>query len=162
MRPGKILFVCTGNMIRSPMGEYFLQKTLSDRGVTDILCESAGTLAMDGNPAIGTAVDLMAECSIDMRSHRSRGLTAQMLEETDMIVCMEIDHLNYCLKIAPHCSEKMHLLGNFIKDDVEKEIDDPIGGMVEDYERARERIKQGVTSLADKIVEERNSETSKD
>ncbi len=161
MEPRKILFVCTGNMIRSPMGEYFLQKALADKGVDDILCESAGTMAIDGGPAIGTAVDLMAEYSIDMRSHRSRGLTAQMLEEAEMIICMELGHLNYCLKIAPHCSEKMHLLGNYI-DDGEKEIDDPIGGMVEDYQRARERIKLAVTALADKLYEEINSEKSND
>lgn len=156
----RILFVCTGNMIRSPMGEFFLQKALSDRGIKNILCESAGTYAMDGNPAINTAVKLMAEYAINMQDHRSRGLTAEMLEEAELIICMEKNHLERCLAMAPHCAEKMTLLGDFIDNNSDKEIDDPIGGLIEDYEHARERIRIATTALADKLAEEYNDDQS--
>ena len=47
----KILFVCTGNICRSPMAEYYLKKRLADEDISGVEVDSAGIFALGNNPA---------------------------------------------------------------------------------------------------------------
>jgi len=79
-----ILFVCTGNLCRSPMAAGIAKRYLADRlGVDEAQLQragyrvlSAGTAALEGTPASPEAVEVMKELGIDISSHRSQALTA--------------------------------------------------------------------------------------
>ena len=92
----RILFVCTGNICRSPFAEA-LARDLDDR--VDVEFSSAGTSAIDGTPATATGVAVAAELGIDMRSHRARSLTAEVLGRSDLVYGMEQEHLRPVLAL---------------------------------------------------------------
>lgn len=118
-----VIFVCTGNTCRSPMAEGLFKKMLADRGVTDVAASSAGIFAMTGDAATENAVKAAERFGVDLSAHRARRLTAYLLEEGDLFVCMTREHAaTLGLYVSP---EKLTVLG--------AGIPDPFGGDLETY-----------------------------
>ena len=90
--PFDILFVCFGNICRSPMAEG-LARDIAARcypGARSLVrVSSAGVGAQDGNPPTPEAVEAMAERGIDISSHRARKVTAEILAAADLVLAME-------------------------------------------------------------------------
>ena len=86
-----ILFVCTGNICRSAMAEGLLAAGLGRVG-SDLLVASAGTAGGGAAPATEHAVSVLADRGVDISTHRSRGLSAAMVGEADLIVAMTRVH----------------------------------------------------------------------
>src|ERR1039458_10614691 len=82
----KILFVCTGNVCRSPMAEGLLRHML--RGRNDIQVASAGLGALEGVGATGAAIEVMAELGIDISSHVSQSLGSELVRQADFILVL--------------------------------------------------------------------------
>ena len=98
------------------MAEYILQEELSKEGMDDLLVESAGVIAYDGDQAASRAIEEMRHHSIDMTGHRTRRLTRQMIEEAEMILVMEQGHLHAVLHSSPSATEKTFLMASIIPD----------------------------------------------
>jgi len=141
-----ILFICTGNVCRSPMAEGLFRKAAGDNGVRVL---SAGLGAIDGQPPTPHSVTAMRELGIDISSQRSRALTAELVREADYIFGMTHGHVDTIGLLYPAAAEKTFLLREF--DDAappyEKDIPDPIGCPYDVYVHCREQIEQGITSL---------------
>jgi protein-tyrosine phosphatase len=92
LRPDRlrILIVCTANRCRSPAAEALLWKALVLEGVPAVV-RSAGFLDED-HPADPTTVAAMAERGVDLRSHRSTRISAELLDEFDLVLTMERRH----------------------------------------------------------------------
>lgn len=148
----RILFVCSGNLCRSPMAEYLLQDELKNRGVDGVLAESAGTIAMDGNKAATLAVSALAAIGVDMSGHRARGLDRRMIDEAGWVVTMERHHMQSVLSLAPGAEDKTVMIGEFLKPGAGMEIEDPYGGGPDDFRKALELIREAVRAMADKIA----------
>lgn len=88
-----ILFICTGNASRSVMAEYFFRVFLQERNATGIFSSSSGTEAREGEPANATAIQVCKERGVDVTAHRRRRLTAELVQQADVIVGMEAAHL---------------------------------------------------------------------
>ena len=85
-----LLFVCTANLFRSPVSAALFTYLLNDRGVVEgWTVESAGTLATDGLPISRLAQEMMTERAIDVSAHRSRQVTQEILERSDLVLTME-------------------------------------------------------------------------
>src|SRR4051812_17195412 len=142
-----ILFVCTGNVCRSPMAEGILRYALQDRG--DYRVMSAGLGAMEGQPPSPYAVQAVRELGIDISGQRSRMLTPELVEQADYIFGMTHSHIDTVMLLYPHAAEKTFLLREFDEtlDIFEKDISDPIGGSYEVYLNCRDQIEQGIASL---------------
>jgi protein-tyrosine-phosphatase len=89
----RVLFVCTGNLCRSPMAAALLRAELEAREVEDVEVESAGTWAIDGSPATHDAIGTLAGLGIDLRGHRSKHLSRSQLTRADLIVAMTTVHV---------------------------------------------------------------------
>jgi len=143
-----ILFVCTGNVCRSPMAEGLFRQAVAGRNDYRVL--SAGLGAMDGQPPSPYAVQAMKEIDIDISHQRSRLLTADLVYRADYIFGMTHSHVDTVTLLYPQAAEKTFLLREFddTLDPYEKDISDPISGSYEVYLNCRDQIEQGIASLA--------------
>jgi RpiB/LacA/LacB family sugar-phosphate isomerase len=154
-----ILFICTGNVCRSPMAEAMFRHAVRGRGEFRIF--SAGLGAVDGQPPTPHSVRAMRELGVDISAQRSRMLTADLVRSADIILGMTHSHADTIALLYPAAAEKTFLLREF--DDTlepyEKDIGDPIGSPYEIYVDCRDQIEQGIASLL-KFMEQHNFLTS--
>ena len=153
-----ILFICTGNICRSPMAEGLFRTAVRGRGSYKAI--SAGVGAVNGQPPSLHAVNALRDLGIDIAGQRSRMLTGQMVQEADYIFGMTRGHVDAVTLLYPQAAEKCFLLREFDEtlDFFEKDISDPIGGSFEVYVKCRDQIEQGIESML-KFVEQ-TSESS--
>ncbi len=142
-----ILFICTGNVCRSPMAEGLFRKAVEGR--SDYRVMSAGLGAVEGQPPTGHAVQAVKELGIDISGQRSRMLTPELVEEADYVFGMTHSHIDTVMLLYPQAAEKTFLLREFDEtlEQFEKDISDPIGGSYEVYLNCRDQIEQGLASL---------------
>jgi glycine hydroxymethyltransferase len=142
-----ILFICTGNICRSPMAEGLFRQAAGGRGDFRVL--SAGLGAANGQPPTPHAVSAMRELGIDISGHRSRMLTADLARQADYIFGMTHAHVDTIALLYPPAEEKTFLLREFDEtlDPFEQDISDPIGSSYEVYVNCRNQIKEGIASL---------------
>jgi len=142
-----ILFICTGNVCRSPMAEGLFRHLVRGRGPYKVL--SAGLGAMNGQPPSNHAIQAVKELGIDISGQRSRMLTPELVDEADYIFGMTHSHVDTIMMLYPLAAEKTFLLREFDEtlDMFEKDITDPIGGSYQVYLNCRDQIEQGIASL---------------
>jgi glycine hydroxymethyltransferase len=141
------LFVCTGNICRSPMAEGLFRNATSGRN--DYRAISAGLGAAEGQPPSGHSVQAMRELGLDISRQRSQMLTAELVKNADYILGMTHSHVDTITLLYPQAAEKTFLLREFDEtlDPYEKDISDPIGGSYDVYLNCRDQIEQGIASL---------------
>jgi RpiB/LacA/LacB family sugar-phosphate isomerase len=142
-----VLFVCTGNICRSPMAEGLLRYLTRERGGYRALSCGLGTL--EGQPPSAHAVRAMADLGIDISHQRSQPISAALVDQADVIVGMTRSHVEQVLLLYPQAAEKTFLLREF--DDSlpnhQKDIADPIGMPYEVYVECRRQIEQGIRAM---------------
>lgn len=142
----KFLFVCTGNTCRSPMAKGMFRKYLAEK----LQCElvhleekgykvlSAGIMDTAGFPASPEAVAACAAKGIDIKAHKSRTLSQQLVEECDFIFTMAQMHRERVTALSPEAANKCVLLIE------NKDIPDPIGQPQRAYNNCAELIEKAV------------------
>src|SRR5688500_11611191 len=95
----RVLMVCVGNICRSPMAEALWAK-MGPQG-PGVQVASAGIGALVGHPADPLALELMRERGLDLSAHRARQLTAQMINDFELILVMEAGHQRAVESMAP-------------------------------------------------------------
>lgn len=94
----RVLFVCTGNICRSPMGELLFRMYTAG---TSIEVDSAGTHSLIGHEIDDSSAALLTSAGIDSSAFRSKQLTRQIAQECDLILCFEEEQLHNIVGIAP-------------------------------------------------------------
>jgi protein-tyrosine-phosphatase len=169
----KIVFVCTGNLCRSPMAEGMMRRALEERGCDSIEVSSTGTWAYAGHPAMPEAIELLKEMDVDISEHHSRPLDLTELADADLIVAMTSVHLRELKEMAPDCIDKVLLMKELVEIEMDGrdgapeqrlsallagrrpeprrdlDVDDPIGLPISAYERCVRELQAGVDFLAD-------------
>lgn len=142
-----IIFVCTGNICRSPMAEGLMREKCKEASAWKI--GSAGLAAGNDMPPSEHSVAVMAEIGIDISKQRSRLLTQDLIQQADFLFVMTYSHLDHILMLYPDASEKTFLVRQFVRDNtlLSKDISDPIGQGIEVYRRCRDEISQALDSL---------------
>ncbi|WP_028920562.1 low molecular weight protein-tyrosine-phosphatase [Pseudoxanthomonas suwonensis] len=107
----KLLFVCVGNICRSPTAEILMRARLGDRPGVQVA--SAGLQALVGRPIDPTAAQLLREAGHDPDGHRARQATPSVLAAADLVLVMEQAHLTRIAREVPQVSGKTFLLGKW-------------------------------------------------
>ena len=106
----RILFVCTGNICRSPMGELLLPRFLPDPAIT---ADSAGTHGLAQHPIDPNSARILAHSQIDASAFRSKRITSQIANDADLILGFEPHHISEVVSLAPRKSQRAFLLTDF-------------------------------------------------
>jgi protein-tyrosine phosphatase len=101
----KVLFVCTGNVCRSPMAEGFLRHEAARRGL-DIETKSTGTHAWYGRAATIDGRKVMGEFGVPIDDHRTLELDEALVAWSDLIIGMSREHTRDTVRAFPDAERK--------------------------------------------------------
>ncbi len=148
-----VLFVCSGNTCRSPIAEHLCRRMLARRmEISDeelesrgVRIQSAGTSASPGAEPLPEAIQATRELTLDLRKHRARHATPELVAEADRVFAMTGRHVELLRRQSPECASHIELL-----DPEGRDIEDPFGADLETYRACAARIRTCMeTRLAD-------------
>jgi low molecular weight protein-tyrosine phosphatase len=146
----RILFVCTGNICRSPTAEGLFRARAAALGLAGRLeADSAGTTGYHvGDPPSAPAIRIAAAHDIDLRPLRARRLESADFERFDLALGMDRGHLAAMEALAPAGARaKLALLLDYAPALGRREVPDPYYGDDEDYRRSFALIAAGIDGL---------------
>ena len=147
-----VLMVCMANMCRSPMAMALLRRRLADAGLAgNWRVESAGTWAREGAPAAAGAQHALQQRGIDLSAHRSRGVSAELVREFDLILTMTRSQQEALQVEFKDVRDRVHLLAAMAG--APYDVPDPIGGPLSAFRASAREIDNLIARGFDRIVE---------
>ncbi|MSQ69072.1 MAG: low molecular weight phosphotyrosine protein phosphatase [Gammaproteobacteria bacterium] len=142
----RVLFVCTGNLCRSPLAQYLFNAQLAASGLTHLaVAASAGTHARMGQPAPPLLLEIATARGLDLSNHRSRRLVDADYATHDELIALDLGHLDQLNFLRPSGARaRLSLLLSGVDEAGQIEVPDPFGGPRQGYERAAHLIELGV------------------
>ncbi len=156
-----VLFICTGNVCRSPMAETLFRELVKDR--SDFTVSSAGVSAAPGQTASEHTAELLKARGIDLSDFRSRPVTKEILRQATHIFSMTQGHQQSLESLFPEETKgKSFLVCDFCEIDgvIGLDIPDPIGLGREAYEMTRAVLDAALPSLLIYIDQTSKSDSS--
>jgi protein-tyrosine-phosphatase/predicted ATP-grasp superfamily ATP-dependent carboligase len=151
VRPGakNFVFICFGNLMRSPMAEAMFTRATADRGVAAKLkIWSAGLHAQPGREAHPWAQAVSSELGYNLGKHRAQLLTPEMVEEADAIFAMDFQNKAELLALYPQAQHKLIMLSAYAEGAQRfREIADPYFGDENEVRRCYKILQTCVRNL---------------
>lgn len=148
----KIMFVCHGNICRSPMAEFVFRHMVKENHLSDIFCIASSATSREeiGNSVHFGTKNMLREVGISCEGKRAVQLTQKDYEMYDYIICMESYNIKNVLRIVGDDKDsKVHRLLDFSTHP--RDIADPwyTGNFDETYND----ITEGCTALLNYIID---------
>ena len=123
------MFVCHGNIMRSPTAEFLLKRALATRKIGGMTVISSGTHATPGTEAHPRAQAAALELGLSLASHRSKLITAETVAASDVILAMDFQNHAELTVHFPDARSKVFLMSAFADGAQQfREIPDPYFG----------------------------------
>lgn len=136
-----LLFVCSGNICRSPMAAALAAAAAAREGLL-IRVASAGTMALIGDPAEPDAQRALAELGLSLAPHRARQASREDIEEAALAVAATRNHRAWLQAHAPDAR-----VASFAELTGLGDIPDPYGGGLDDYRAVRDLLLAGMPAV---------------
>ncbi|MGK7891029.1 MAG: low molecular weight protein-tyrosine-phosphatase [Leptolyngbyaceae cyanobacterium] len=154
-KPYKLLFVCLGNICRSPSAEGIMNHLLQQRQLTDrIQCDSAGT----ANYHVGSAPDRRMTAAAKRQgitlAGRSRQFVPQDFEQFDLILAMDRSNYQDILRLDPQekYGDRVQLMCHFCRHHRDDEVPDPYYGGEAGFNYVIELLQDACEGLLDEVL----------
>ena len=140
--PGKIVFLCYGNICRSP-----LAAKLAEQGLSGMAIESAGFHEHAGRSCPEKMLRIGNSFGVDLSSHQSARVTRDLLLSADLVVAMDLENLECLRSEFPEIEERATLLGLFANPPI-LAIADPYLADEAVTRKICEQVRSGIDGLA--------------
>ncbi len=149
----RIIFICTGNICRSPMAHFYAQKLANkSKDPNKYYIESAGINAYDGEKATESAKLVMHKYDVDLSNHHATNVANSGIMESDYIIVMTNTHKLLLTQMFPELKEKIYTLRELAYENIDYiDIDDPWGYNINIYEDIAKQIVEAVDILMKKL-----------
>lgn len=142
----KVLFICHGNICRSPMAQFIFEEAARQKGIA-VLAESKAVSREElGNPVYPPARRVLEARGIPLRPHRAEQIAARDYEDFDHIVIMEEANRRR-MQIPPFATGKVRRLLDFTSSP--GDIEDP--WYTGSFEKVFEQISAGCKALLEQV-----------
>ncbi len=147
-----VLFVCLGNICRSPTGEGVFRSLVEQQGHEEkVVVDSAGTIGYhEGNRADSRMREHAAKRGFDLQS-RSRKIQTADIQRFDLVIAMDRQNLNDILSIEPD-AKNVCLLSDYLDDRWPVDVPDPYYGGAEGFETVLDMIEAACPKILDSLL----------
>ena len=146
----KLLFVCTGNICRSPMAEGLVNSICIKNKYKNIYCDSAGLFNYHiGNSPDNRAIEISKKYNVEIRNLRARKINMKDFDKFDLIIGMDKGHIVNLKKIN-NKRNNIKLYLDFTKNFKNEDVLDPYYGSIMDFEKTFQLIKIGAKAIVEK------------
>lgn len=144
-----IVFVCKGNICRSPLAEAYFKSVVKNMG-SQVRVSSAGLETTPGKPAHVNAKAIALQERLILDTHSTTQVHAELLDQADLIVVMELSQKRRVQRLYPKTKGKVVLLGYF---DAKGPLDiaDPYSGPLEGFVTCFQRVRRCCDNLASRL-----------
>ncbi|HMC34120.1 MAG TPA: low molecular weight protein-tyrosine-phosphatase [Myxococcales bacterium] len=149
-----VLFVCTGNICRSPTAEAIFRKLATDAGMAEaVAADSAGTHGYHvGEPPDSRAQKAAAKRGYDLSGLRARLFERADFQRFDLILAMDRDHYSILSNMArPSADHKLKLMMSYARRFKEREVPDPYYGGPQGFERVLDMLEDAAKGLLESL-----------
>jgi len=150
----KILFVCMGNICRSPMAEGVFKHLVAQSGLQDLIAsDSAGTHDYHvGDPPDPRALRASERRGYDLSALRGRQVSRGDFGEFDYLLAMDETNLRVLERLCPsQHAHKLKLFMEFSTGPALREVPDPYYGGEQGFERVLDMVEQAAQELLDHL-----------
>ncbi len=148
-----ILFVCLGNICRSPTGDGVMQHLVEERGLeSQVEIDSAGTIGYHTGHAADDRMQAAArKRGYDLQS-RSRKITPRDLETFDLVIAMDRENYQDIQHVHESPTATVKLLSDWLGDEWPSDVPDPYYGGAEGFEYVLDMIEAACPLILDELV----------
>lgn len=146
----KVLFVCMGNICRSPTAHGVFQHLVDNAGLSDqIEVDSAGTHSYHvGAPPDTRSQQHASQRGYDLSGQRARELTPQDFSDFDLVLTMDWDNLTHAQALCPPGQQrKLRRLAEFFQHHDSPVVPDPYQGGAKGFELVLDLVEDGCEGL---------------
>ncbi len=150
----KILYVCTGNICRSPLAEALTRHEALKRGFApgNLEVASAGTHGYHvGDPPDARSVEVARRWGVSMKGQKARKVTLADFETFDLILAMDRGHLTALRQLAPPGAKAQLELFMAYAAGTEEDVPDPYYGQIEDFIDVRDMVSDAISKIFTKL-----------
>ncbi len=153
-----ILFVCLGNICRSPMAQGIFRTMAQQNGLGEIRLDSCGTGGWHiGDPPDSRAIAKVAEYGVDISDLRARQIAASDFDRFDLILTM--DSANFDTVTAQAPADRQNRVHRFLQLTLDRpeDVPDPYYGGPDGFEQVYRMLAEGSAALQARILSDRTS-----
>ena len=154
----RLLFVCMGNICRSPSAEGVFRRVLAERAPQlTIEIDSAGTHDYHvGRPPDRRAIAAARRRGIDLSQLRARQVSAEDFERYDLILVMDEENLDELRRRAPaRYHDRIRLLMEFAPEATSRQVPDPYYGSASGFEEVLDLLEEAAEGLLQELLKRR-------
>ena len=149
-----VLFVCLGNICRSPAAEGVMLDVVDNAGLSDaVQVDSAGT----GGWHVGNMADSRMRAAANRRGYdlqsRARQVTADDIEQFDLVIAMDQSNLENLKRLAVGRADNIHMLGEYLDADNPPDVPDPYYGGEAGFDQVLDMIERACPEILKTLME---------